>query len=88
MIFTHINGVQRRKAFFNEFFRNRLSYAFNFFLMHLSESELMNNLKNDLVVGQLPLLSFCLLTVNKSARQLFKLFLICFAIEFTPHSGI
>ena len=59
------------------------------FLMHLSElySELLIDFKNDLVVGQLPLLSFCLLTVNKSARQLFKLFLICFANQFTPHSG-
>jgi hypothetical protein len=60
-----------------------------FFLMQLSElySELLIDLKNDLVVGQLPLLSFCLLTVNKSSRQLFKLFLICFANQFTPHSG-
>ena len=60
------------------------------FLMHLSElySGLLLDLKNDLVVGQLPLLSFCLLTVNKSARQLFKLFLMCFAIQFTPHNGI
>jgi hypothetical protein len=60
------------------------------FLMHLSElySGFLIDLKNDLVVGQLPLLSFGLLTVNKSARQLFKLFLMCFAIQFTPHSGI
>ena len=60
------------------------------FFLQLSErySELLIDLKNDLVVGQLPLLSFCLLTVNKSARQLFKLFLMCFAIQFTPHSGI
>jgi hypothetical protein len=60
------------------------------FFLQLSErySELLIDLKNDLVVGQLPLLSFCLLTVNKSARQLFKLFLICFAYQFTPHSGI
>jgi hypothetical protein len=60
------------------------------FLMQLSElySELLIDVKNDLVVGQLPLLSFCLLTVNKSARQLFKLFLICFANQFTPHNGI
>jgi hypothetical protein len=61
-----------------------------FFLMHLSElySGLLIDLKNDLVVGQFPLLSICLLTVNKSACQLFKLFLICFANQFTPHSGI
>jgi hypothetical protein len=78
MILRHINGVQRRKAFFHEFSRSRLSSAFN---------ELLIDLKNDLVVGQLPLLSFCLLTVNKlpllsfclltvnkSARQIFKLF--------------
>ena len=89
MILRHVNGVQIRNAFFHEFSRSRLSSAFIFF-MQLSErySELLIDLKNDLVVGQLPLLSFCLLTVNKSARQLFKLFLICFANQFTPHSGI
>jgi hypothetical protein len=59
-------------------------------LSELSElySELLIDFKNDLVVGQLPLLSFCLLTINKTPRQLFKLFLICFANQFTPHSGI
>ncbi len=61
---------------FHEFSRSWLSSAFNFFLMQLSElySELLIDLKNDLAVGQFPLLSFCLLTVNKSARQIFKLF--------------
>jgi len=90
MILRHINGVQRKKAFFHDFSRSRLSSAFIFFLMQLSElyGGLLIDFKNDLVVGQLPLLSFCLLTVNKSARQVFKLFLICFAIQFTAHSGI
>jgi hypothetical protein len=59
--------------------------------MQLSElcSELLIDFRNDLVVGQLPLLSFLLvMPVNKSARQLFKLFLICSAYQFTQHSGI
>ena len=85
MILRHIDGVQRRKAFFHEL----IVFCFYFF-MQLSElySKLLIDLKNDLVVGQLQLLSFCLLTVNKSARQIFKLFLIFFANQFTPHSGI
>ena len=59
-------------------------------LSELSEldSELLIDFKNDLEVGQLPLLSFFLLTVYKSAHQLFKLSLICFAYQFTTHSGI
>ena len=59
MILRHVNGVQIRNAFFHEFSRSRLSSAFIFF-MQLSErySELLIDLKNDLVVGQLPLLSF------------------------------
>jgi hypothetical protein len=57
--------------------------------LQINEEEgLLLDLKNDLAVGQLPLFSFCLLTVNKSARQLFILFLICLANQFTPHSGI
>jgi hypothetical protein len=50
--------------------------------LQINEEEgLLLDLKNDLAVGQLPLLSFCLLTVNKSARQLFIFFLICFLIS-------
>jgi hypothetical protein len=89
MILRHVNGVQRRKASFMSF-PGVGCLLLLIFLMQLSElySELLIDLKNDLVVGQLPLFSFCLLTVSKSACQLFKLFLICFANQFTPHSGI
>ena len=90
LILRNIDGVKEEKLSFMSFSGVSCLLLLILFLTHLSElySGLLIDLKNDLVVGQLPLLSFCLLTVKRSARQLFKLFLICFANQFTPHSGI
>ena len=79
LILRNIDGVKEEKLSFMSFSGVSCLLLLILFLMHLLElySGLLIDLKLDLVVGQLPLLSFCLLTVNKSARQLFILFLIC-----------